>query len=159
MVYIRDMTVLRENHPASPYNSPLFIEFDGVPQAAKLKVEKPVYCVGWLGTKRFLRKIVKDEVIIALFEIRSSEVFFDGTRGVHTCQVCHETCPQVQWHYSKFQLTGHGHYLIEHEERIFMFPELILHYILDHQYCPPSEFQEAVIDGELLGPRHFIQAD
>ncbi len=35
-------------------------------------------------------------------------------------------------------------------------PTLIYHYVVDHQYCPPEEFIEAVLTGPVPGsPQHI----
>jgi hypothetical protein len=34
---------------------------------------------------------------------------------------------------------------------VYMAPELLLHYICQHSYCPPQEFVRATIQGVFLG--------
>lgn len=79
-------------------------------------------------------------------------IFSDGTRGYHSCTFCGEFLPQVKWKRRKFSVHGHGHYLVQLGQVVFMAPALLLHYILEHQYRPPEEFLEAVIKGSSLRP-------
>jgi hypothetical protein len=40
--------------------------------------------------------------------------------------------------------------VVQLEQVVYMAPELLLHYILGHEYSPPEEFLEAVANGRFL---------
>lgn len=83
----------------------------------------------------------------------------DGTAGWHDCLMCPEQeqrypgggiGPIVRWGLRRRRVRGYGHFLIATEGRAYMAPVLILHYIIDHDYSPPAEFQRAVLEGRFL---------
>src|SRR5262249_18313334 len=87
-------------------------------------------------------------------------VFNDYSRGWHSCEVCvradtHPYC-EVFWGGRTLELYGHGHFIVLANRPLlrrrvaYMFPALLLHYIVDHRYRPPDEFVSAVLDGEFL---------
>jgi hypothetical protein len=101
-------------------------------------------------------------VIDALLrEYQTGAIFSDGTAGWHDCEMCPgpeawypngQVGPVVSWRGQKRRIYGHGHYLVRHGTKVFMAPALLLHYIVDHSYCPPDEFHHAVRDGTFLRP-------
>ena len=95
---------------------------------------------------------VPDDCIEALIAAHPTKIVMDGTRGIHTCTLCGKGLPQFQWRDQTIQLKGHGHYLVRVEKTVYIAPELLLHYISEHRYCPPQEFVHATIHGGFLGP-------
>ena len=89
-------------------------------------------------------------------------VFKDHSRGWHSCEVCERlradthVYHEVRWADRTLQLYGHGHFIVLAKRRLlrrrvaYMFPALLLHYIVAHQYRPPDEFVTAVLVGQFL---------
>jgi hypothetical protein len=44
------------------------------------------------------------------------------------------------------------------DAKIYLAPELILHYIDQHGYAPPSEFQQAVLDCPTMRSIEYLRA-
>ena len=109
-----------------------------------------LYAVGWIEEPGFPTGSVPDEFVDALIAAYPSKIIPDGTRGWHTCTFCEVELPKVDWNGETVDVSGHGHYLVKHENAVYMAPALIPHYILDHNYLPPQEFIDAVIYGRFL---------
>ena len=69
---------------------------------------------------------------------------------IHICENCKIPRPQITWNGKTIILKGHGHYLVQFMEKVYIAPELLLHYILAHNYCPPDEFIKAIISGKFM---------
>lgn len=77
------------------------------------------------------------------------------TNGAHRCEFCGEF-----W--------GNGEIHITSGKTVYVAPQLVIHYVTDHAYCPPPEFQEALLaapspkptpSADSLGPSHHNDAD
>ena len=76
-------------------------------------------------------------------------------RGIHECNFCRaqrwpllplEENPAITVGGKRF-LLGHCEIWIPgHNEKIYASPALIIHYIEEHDYCPPEEFMMAAMD-------------
>ena len=120
-----------------------------------------LYAVGWLGDHVPCGGETPFACIYRLWDAYRPELIIsDVTAGFHNCELCHgedqwypdgKLGPVVHWGGRRLRLYGHGHLLIRYHERVYLFPALILHYILDHGYKPPDVFIEAVCQGEFLG--------
>lgn len=53
--------------------------------------------------------------------------------GVHHCEICQFNPP-----------AGHANLWVPDGTRLYLYPELILHYIAAHGYLPPQSFADAV---------------
>lgn len=113
--------------------------------------------VGWLGAGvEFPTGIVSPEVIHALLRLASAQE--NMMRGVHNCEFCSEESP------IRIPAPGpNGSVILGMGEihvrassgRIFSAPSLVIHYIVKHRYCPPLEFQEAVLESlRTFDPAH-----
>ena len=105
--------------------------------------------VGWLERPGFPTGSVSRDCVDALVALQGG-VFHDGYRGIHSCTLCGKTLPEVRWRGRKVVLKGHGHYLVQLGQIVYMAPSLLLHYMLDHEYRPPDEFVQAVVQGRFL---------
>jgi len=95
--------------------------------------------VGWLDRRYpYPRGTVPQEVIQGLWR-----GWWEPFRamGYHQCEFCEWEDPRIRigCHVSQRNL------FIPGDQRVYVAPELILHYIEDHCYCPPRRFQEAVL--------------
>ena len=154
-----DLFLFPEGHPPSPYEHPVpggqatAVPYyqEGKASSLVLKEDLQLRAVGWLERQGFTTGKVPDVCIEALVAAHSTKIVSDGFRGIHTCTLCGENLPQLQWHDQTVKLKGHGHYLIRMDETVYMAPELLLHYICEHSYCPPQECVHAMFHGEFLG--------
>jgi hypothetical protein len=146
MIY-QDLYKFPEGHPPSPYELPVRIFNIG---EVNLPAELQLFAVGWIEEAGFTTGAVPDECIEALFAAFPAKIIPDGTRGLHTCTLCQVELPKVEWKGKTVDLAGYGHYLVRNEKAVYMAPALLLHYILDHQYCPPKIFIDAVVNGKIL---------
>lgn len=102
--------------------------------------------VGWLDASHVFRtQQPQPHLLDGLWEYCS--VLVVPTRGLHSCEFC--SCPS-----NRFVRHGEGLLLGSGEIRVFSStgeafaaPNLIYHYILEHQYHPPEEFLQAVEKG------------
>lgn len=134
-----------------------------------------VQAIGWLEDRVPTTGEVPAPCIDRLFEAYESEKFVsDGGLGPHCCEICIREhggpervfangeifmrllCPVIQWRGKTLRLYGHGHHLIRLENRVFACPLLILHYVLDHRYRPPTEFLDAVETGRFIVEEDLI---
>ncbi|MGF1577831.1 MAG: hypothetical protein ACFCD0_00550 [Gemmataceae bacterium] len=142
-----DLQEFPHSHLPSPYGKPLLVVKVGdgmLSEGIKLRA------VGWLEREGFPTGIVPKQCIDHLVSALSGGIFSDGYRGCHTCTLCGQSLPKVKWKRRKFQLKGHGHYLVQRDDVVYMAPSLLLHYILGHKYSPPDEFLESIQYGRFL---------
>ena len=101
--------------------------------------------------------------LLAAYEAKA--IFPDGTAGWHDCEICPgpeasypdgEVGPIIRRRGRRIRLYGHGHYLLRDGDFTYMAPALILHYILDHAYCPPQAFLDATTTGVFLRPQDLL---
>jgi len=142
-----DLYKFPEGHPPSPYEIPVRILNVG---EVYLPAELPLLAVGWIEEAGFTTGAVPEELVEALIAAYPAKIIPDGTRGIHTCTFCEVEMPKVEWKGEKVDVVGYGHYLVLYEKAVYMAPALLLHYILDHDYCPPQIFTDAVINGKFL---------
>ena len=142
-------------------------------EVAQLQPGLTLLAVGWLGNRVPARGPVPDEFLDRLFDAHEFEalksrngvpewrkvfelrkIIPDGTAGSHACEVCtvprDPAAPQVRWRSREAKVPGHSHHLVRLGDVVFMCPTLILHYVVDHAYQPPSPFVRAVIEGAFL---------
>ena len=154
---IPDLTVFPVHRP--PFRH-------GIVGNQTLPADHILYAVGWLGSTVPCSGETPDECISRLFEAYQKQLFFpDTTMGWHNCEICSgkehwypdgKVGPVVHWRGETLRLYGHGHYLVRLDKNVFMAPKLLLHYIVDHCYRPPSEFVEAVTEGEFLRAHDLV---
>ncbi len=145
-----DLHVFPEGHPPSPYDRPAMIFKAGQIADGFLPKGLSLCTVGWLEKPGFATGPVSEACIEALFVAHADRIIADGTRGWHICTLCGIDHPSINWRGQVLNLYGQGHYLVQMDTIVFMAPELMLHYVLEHQYCPPHEFVQATIHGRFL---------
>jgi hypothetical protein len=150
---LSDLHEFPKNHPPSPYGKPVSVIKVGdgtLPGGLTLRA------VGWLEQSGFATGTVPKSCIGALVEALRGCIFSDGYRGYHTCTLCGKFLPEIKWKRRRIRLQGHGHYLVQLGHVVYMAPALLLHYILDHSYCPPDEFLDALLNGRFLTEKDLI---
>lgn len=94
--------------------------------------------IGWLKNgKDFPKGSIPRDVYKKIWELSRIPWAFISFRGFHQCDLC-----EFQFEYEGEK--GIKNIFIPYKEKIYVFPELITHYINAHFYCPPREFIEAV---------------
>jgi hypothetical protein len=105
--------------------------------------------VGWLGpdmvyeTGAVSTQVINQLEKLTLFSIQQ-------TRGYHFCHLCSE-CDEnfVCYHniHGKSYLLGSAELRVFGDSgKIYASPDLLLHYIIGHNYLPPQEFLDAVVE-------------
>ena len=65
--------------------------------------------------------------------------------GPHTCDLC-----------GAFRASGN--FGVPHGDVLFVCPEMIVHYVAEHGYCPPPAFVAAITDAALPGSEAYAIA-
>jgi len=142
-----DLYKFPKNSPPSPYGKPLLVVRVGrgvLPKGVTLRT------IGWLEHQGYPTGEVGKEIVDKLFAALSQGRFNDGSRGVHSCTLCGNSLFKIRWRRRQIEMSGHGHYLLQCGKVVYMAPAMLLHYIVDHHYCPPEEFLDAVVNGRFL---------
>ena len=90
------------------------------------------------------------------------EQFCCGSRiasmGMHSCEFCKSDNlePSIQCGKRKLSLGG-GTLIIFGSSQTYVAPDLILHYVRHHKYCPPNEFIQAIQQAPLPNSPEFQQ--
>lgn len=131
-----------------------------------------VKAVGWLQRgSQFQTGRVDPRVISRLFEDVNAS--WGGRRfycmGYHPCDLCpnapQRTGTPVVWQEpgavdsaSLTATVGGAELYVPGNGLVYIAPSMILHYILSHDYCPPPEFAEAVLNSPKVGTPEYIRA-
>ncbi|MFF2170979.1 DUF7919 family protein [[Kitasatospora] papulosa] len=103
--------------------------------------------VGWLTPGHAYRTgIVDDRVTDALKALSSA--YDNQMRGVHHCEFCSTERPVIlggpaldtQVWLGSAEIRARGA-----DGTVYSAPNLVIHYITEHRYCPPVEFCRAVV--------------
>jgi hypothetical protein len=102
-----------------------------------------VRAVGWLHPDhRFTKGNVSAEFLSRLKDFvarsgRSAEaLYFGAFGGFHTCEFCSKA-------------HGINNFGVPSGDLLFIAPEMVVHYVEQHGYCPPAEFIAAVMRSPL----------
>ena len=108
--------------------------------------------VGWLSAKyQFSQGETSPEFKDILRLFCSQPIM--RMRGFHVCEFCpgspHEMCQEDGlW-------LGDAEIRVFYQEQVYAAPDLIYHYVLKHDYRPPDEFINAVLNGPKPGSREY----
>lgn len=173
-MFIPDLHQFPTGHPPSPDASALFITRGALSGRGALPDGVLLRAIGWLGHTVPRTGDTPPKCIARLVDAHDRGLAFnDHTRGWHSCEICERLsgeshmCHTVPWADRNLQLYGHGHFIVLAKSRLlrprvaYMFPALLLHYILGHQYRPPEEFVRAVLVGQFLceGDLRIVDAE
>ncbi|MEJ2046123.1 MAG: hypothetical protein P8X74_19245 [Reinekea sp.] len=114
--------------------------------------------IGWLSIDQvFSTGEFPQEFMDKLTQIICGNAKFDAhfnlIRGIRSCDFCNKTEVILKCGAGEMPL-GMSEILIPHgREKGYFFaaPSLVVHYILEHGYIPPSEFIESVLAVNLTG--------
>ncbi|EKQ51577.1 MULTISPECIES: ankyrin repeat domain-containing protein [unclassified Clostridium] len=114
--------------------------------------------VGWLDkTYTYAKGRVSKEFIDNLWEYMQGNL--EKTRGYHNCNLCSVFNKEVftTTHKGNSVKLGSGEIrvLSENGKISYSAPNLIYHYIVNHEYKPPDEFVQAVLKGPKPGSSQY----
>ena len=101
-----------------------------------------VLAIGWLDGKHpFARAPIDAELVRRLRQLALTNRVLK-MRGVHRCEIC----GQEWWRDDDpLGVLGHAEIWVPRDGGFFAAPDLLIHYIEDHQYAPPAAFVDAVL--------------
>jgi hypothetical protein len=84
--------------------------------------------IGWIQNENYTKGIMSDNDIKLLEELCNHCKIDQGWLGYHTCAICNN-------------FEDRGEVLLRTEDdRYYVMPHMILHYVKDHQYKPSDQF-------------------
>jgi len=110
--------------------------------------EPDVLSVGWLSKgASFQTGGTPDAFQVALNYLCKNEGM-NYCMGHHVC----EFCPDASWDDPYFFDMGNGEIRVRDADGVwYVAPRLVSHYVVDHNYFPPKEFIEAVLNPSEIG--------
>lgn len=113
--------------------------------------------IGWLsGTVSFPKGKVSDAIVDRLGLFCLSPVL--RTRGFYCCELCSRP-PLGPLEYSigseSCKLGTAEIRVFGDDGQIYAAPDLVMHYVCDHQYVPPKEFTDALLAADLPGSARY----
>src|SRR5208283_3600133 len=90
---------------------------------------KDTRAIGWLGASVPNRGTVSPTALAALKYFRTAHRRTDPFRGIHFCEICKV-------------VFGREEFFIDLGGIRYVLPRMVLHYVEDHAYAPPSAFLE-----------------
>ncbi|RDY26486.1 hypothetical protein [Lachnotalea glycerini] len=110
--------------------------------------ESNIFNIGWIEDNSFNRGKVKEEFITRLWEYIKYPV--NVGRSLYKNEYLDNKIDTYTACYNGYQiLLGAAEIRVMNLKKgvVYAAPNLIIHYILNHQYVPPEEFIEAVMNG------------
>jgi len=87
-------------------------------------------CIGWIQNENYTNGIISNNDMKLLGELCNHCKIDQGWLGYHTCTICNN-------------FEDRGEVLLRtDDDRYYVMPHMILHYVRDHQYKPPDQFIE-----------------
>lgn len=101
--------------------------------------------IGWLGAASNYSRGEVSRVFFEKLKLLVHHRFEPmAFAGVHQCELCQFDGPCAA-----------GNLFVPDDNRIFVCPELVVHYIATHRYRPPTAFEEAVMRCPIPGGRDY----
>ncbi len=123
--------------------------FQDMGTTSMLAAGEYVRAIGWLHPDHpYTKGEVSGEFLARLKEFvarsgKSAEaLYLPGACGFHTCEFCGKA-----WGVANFGVPCDG--------LLYVVPEMIVHYIEQHGYCPPEEFVTALLRSPLPGTEEY----
>jgi len=117
----------------------------------------PLVAIGWLENGRDVPTGEVPEQVFEQLRELLREPWGPACFGWHDCDLC-------VYRYGPSKLRTHRNTMgsknvfVPGVAKIYLAPELILHYIDQHGYSPPAEFQQAVLDCPTMRSVPYLQA-
>ncbi len=108
--------------------------------------------IGWLSAKyEFSQGEVSPEFRDLLRFFCSHSIM--QMRGFHVCEFCSD--PRSEASQEDGLWLGNAETRVFYQEQVYAAPNLIYHYVLKHNYKPPDEFINAVLNGPKPGSKEY----
>ena len=116
--------------------------------------------IGWLEPEHeFARGDVSVEFFERLCRLLVEPWSFVASAGVHPCAFCRFTGGgSASFKRHAVQAIGGGLLFVPSGSTIYVSPTSIAHYIDAHDYCPPAEFRQAVMDCPEMRSMAYMRA-
>jgi hypothetical protein len=125
-------------------------------------VSAPLVAVGWLEQGRPVPTgSVDSSVFERLFDLLESPLQPMCCWGWHSCDLCSGNVEGLMSsiaYRAERRVLGIDNVFVPGDGRLYVAPSLILHYIAEHGYAPPQEFQEAVLHCPQMGSADYLAA-
>jgi hypothetical protein len=120
----------------------------------------PCLAVGWLEPGHdFTRGDVSAEFFERLCRLLVEPWSFVAFAGVHHCEFCRFSGGgSAAFKNYRISGVGNGILFVPSGSTIYLSPTSIAHYVDAHGYCPPAEFQKAVMECPEMGSQAYMQA-
>lgn len=116
-------------------------QYSGRPQSGVLNV-------GWLTEDRPFNVGTTSEAFHTALRDMCDNKSMNLCFGHHVC----EFCPGASWSDPYFHSNGNGEIRVRGVDGTwYVAPRLVLHYVVAHDYCPPKDFIEAVLNPAEIG--------
>ncbi|MFE4055978.1 hypothetical protein ACFXP3_06655 [Streptomyces sp. NPDC059096] len=109
--------------------------------------EEEMLNVGWLAPQHGFRRGIVDERVVDALRVLSA-TYDNQMRGVHHCEFCDSDRPVVLGGPAMDTEVWLGSAEIRvrgADGTLYTAPNLVIHYITEHRYCPPEEFCRAAV--------------
>lgn len=110
-----------------------------------------VYNIGWLDSNHIFNTGYFSKSRLKKLISMEEQIRTNQTRGIYECQLCRKPTEGNYNILDKEVFLGSAEFWIPNKDntKIYVAPDLILHYIYSHNYLPPTEFIEAINDFSL----------
>lgn len=102
-----------------------------------------VQSVGWLVVGAPFRTGTLPSEVVEKLKWLAALRPVNQMRGFHRCELCTRAKPQIEVE-GVVRVLGSAEIWVPGHVELFAAPDLIIHYIQDHQYMPPAVFVDAV---------------
>lgn len=100
--------------------------------------------IGWLDSGKPYPRGPVDDLTVRKLRRLCVEQFTRGMRGTHGCPFCQKPKRIAAKYGRNFCFLGSGEIRVYGAEKAYACPNMIIHYVEQHEYRPPDEFLEAV---------------
>ena len=120
----------------------------------------PLIAIGWLEAGHAFPTGASPAAFIARLASFASWPWEPLTLpGIHRCDQCPESSRGTSYSFDGKQIgLGSTNLFIPSGTTLFVAPSLVLHYISEHSYLPPTTFQDAVIRCPRMGSSQYLDA-
>ena len=111
------------------------------------------YNIGWLGRDYsngkypdYSKGEVSEQFVDKLWEYLKYQV--NICRGLHDCELCTNEAHILEHKGERIKVGYYEMRVFSKTGKVYAAPSMILHYIKEHNYKPPKEFIDAVMEGD-----------
>ncbi|MCB0121227.1 MAG: hypothetical protein KDE58_03225 [Caldilineaceae bacterium] len=118
------------------------------------RLEDKTVNVGWLSNQRTYSEGETSPDFCARLLLLCKGLV-NPTRGWHNCEFC-ESSPFDPRFGNPLKPFGSAEIRVFYQDKVYAAPNLIYHYVTQHNYKPPEEFIEAVLNAPLPDSSEYI---